>query len=111
MQVADILQLAKDSVSKEALSDSSSVAGKELKHLHEGIVMTESQLQKIFSKHGLVQCNPLGEKFDPNIHEAIFEIVDESKEVGTVAVVTKTGYLLHQRPVRPAKVGIVKVAP
>lgn len=70
--------------------------------------MTESQLQKIFNKHGLVQCDPVGEKFNPNIHEAIFEIVDETKEVGTVAVVTKIGYLLHERPIRPAKVGIVK---
>lgn len=70
--------------------------------------MTESQLIKVFNRHGLVKIDPLGEKFDPNLHEAMFQLPAADKEPGTVAVVTKIGYKLHERTVRPAIVGVTK---
>jgi len=68
--------------------------------------MTQTQLTKIFNKHGLVAVRPLGEKFNPNIHEAVFQVKDDSKESGSVANVIKVGYLLRDRLLRPAKVGV-----
>ena len=55
--------------------------------------------------------DPLGEKFDPNVHEALFEVpASEGKNPGEIAVVTKVGYRLHQRTLRPALVGVVKLS-
>merc|ERR1711972_250270 len=68
--------------------------------------LTESQLLKVFSKHGLVQENPLGEKFDPNKHDALFQIPAPDKEPNTVMDVQKIGYILHGRTIRPAAVGV-----
>jgi len=70
--------------------------------------MTETQLVKVFTRHGLVQIRPTeGEKFDPNIHEAMFQqSPPEGKAPGTVASVTKVGYTLHSRTLRPAIVGV-----
>lgn len=103
LDVADVLETALDSVPKEELSKSEA-----LKALFTGVEMTDSQLQSVFRRHGLVKLNPIGEKFNPNEHHALFEAVEEGKEPGTVAVVTKIGYKLHDRTVRPAMVGVVK---
>uniref|UniRef100_A0AAQ4PFY5 GrpE protein homolog n=1 Tax=Gasterosteus aculeatus aculeatus TaxID=481459 RepID=A0AAQ4PFY5_GASAC len=79
-----------------------------LKNLFDGLVMTEVQIQKVFIKHGLVKLNPDGEKFDPYEHEALFHAPVDGKEPGTVAMVTKVGYKLHGRTLRPALVGVAK---
>lgn len=104
LEVADILQKATESVPKEELND----ANPHLKSLYEGLILTESQLQKVFTKHGLVPLNPIDAKFDPYEHEALFQVPMEGKDPGTVGVVTKIGYKLHNRIVRPAIVGVVK---
>lgn len=78
--------------------------------MHEGLKLTESQLLKVFNKHGVVMCNPEGEKFDPNIHEAVFQQPIPDKEAGTIFVVTKPGYTLNERVLRPALVGVVKAS-
>ena len=101
LEVADILEKATESVLKEELSKSS-----HLKSLFDGLTMTETQLQKVFTNHGLEKVHPLNEKFDPNFHEALFQLPGEVS--GTVAVVQKTGYRLHGRPLRAALVGVVK---
>ena len=101
LEVADILEKATESVPKEELSKSS-----HLKSLFDGLTMTETQLQKVFTNHGLEKVHPLNEKFDPNFHEALFQL--PGKVSGTVAVVQKTGYRLHGRPLRAALVGVVK---
>ncbi|GAB6023252.1 GrpE protein, mitochondrial [Chamberlinius hualienensis] len=103
LEVADILQKATTSIPSDKLNDSPY-----LKSLFEGVEMTDTQLQKVFKKHGLVQIDPIGEKFNPNFHEALFEQPIPGKEPGTVAVVTKIGYKLHERTIRPALVGVVK---
>lgn len=101
LEVADILEKATESVPKEELSKSS-----HLKSLFDGLTMTETQLQKVFKSHGLEKVHPLNEKFDPNFHEALFQLPGDIS--GTVAVVQKTGYRLHGRPLRAALVGVVK---
>uniref|UniRef100_UPI00358FEA54 grpE protein homolog 1, mitochondrial n=1 Tax=Myxine glutinosa TaxID=7769 RepID=UPI00358FEA54 len=104
LEVADILQAATTSVPHEALDS----GNPHLKGLHEGLCLTESQLQKVFTKYGLAVLNPLGARFDPYEHEALFHAPAEGREGGTVAVVTKIGYKLHGRTLRPAVVGVVK---
>lgn len=104
LEVADILKKATESVPKTEIS----TANPHLKNLYDGLVMTEVQIQKVFQKHGLVQLNPDGQKFDPYEHEAVFHAPVEGKEPGTIAVVTKVGYKLHGRTLRPALVGVAK---
>ncbi|XP_033839465.1 grpE protein homolog 1, mitochondrial [Periophthalmus magnuspinnatus] len=104
LEVADILEKATESVPKEEVT----AQNPHLKNLYDGLVMTEVQIQKVFTKHGLVKLNPDGLKFDPYEHEALFHTPVEGKEPGTVAVVTKVGYKLHGRTLRPALVGVAK---
>ncbi|XP_029382551.1 grpE protein homolog 1, mitochondrial [Echeneis naucrates] len=104
LEVADILEKATESVPKEEVT----TQNPHLKNLYDGLVMTEVQIQKVFIKHGLVKLNPDGQKFDPYEHEALFHAPVEGKEPGTVAVVTKVGYKLHGRTLRPALVGVAK---
>lgn len=81
----------------------------ELNTLKEGVEMTSNVFKKTLNKHGIEELNPVGEKFDPNIHEALFEMPDPSKEAGTVFHVEQLGYTLNGRVIRPAKVGVVKI--
>ncbi|KAK3925489.1 GrpE protein-like protein, mitochondrial [Frankliniella fusca] len=104
LEVADILGKATESVPKEEVKDNNP----HLKNLYEGLTMTEAQLLKVFTRHGLLQVNPLNEKFDPNLHEALFEQEVQGKEPGSVVVVSKVGYKLHERCIRPALVGVAK---
>ncbi|XP_048220414.1 grpE protein homolog 1, mitochondrial [Perognathus longimembris pacificus] len=106
LEVADILEKATQSVPKEEIRDDNP----HLKSLYEGLVMTEVQIQKVFTKHGLLRLDPAGAKFDPYEHEALFHTPVEGKEPGTVALVSKVGYKLHGRTLRPALVGVVKGA-
>ncbi|EEZ99113.1 grpE protein homolog, mitochondrial [Tribolium castaneum] len=104
LDVADVLGKATETVPKEEISDKNP----HLKSLYEGLVMTEAQLQSVFKRHGLECVNPLNEKFNPNYHEALFQQEVEGKESGTVVVVSKIGYKLHDRVIRPALVGVAK---
>ncbi|XP_026765930.3 grpE protein homolog 1, mitochondrial [Pangasianodon hypophthalmus] len=104
LEVADILEKATQSVPKEEVTSQNP----HLKNLYDGLVMTQVQIQKVFTKHGLVKLDPAGLKFDPYEHEALFHIPFEGQEPGTVAMVTKVGYKLHGRTLRPALVGVVK---
>ncbi|XP_074848549.1 grpE protein homolog 1, mitochondrial [Carettochelys insculpta] len=106
LEVADILEKATECVPKEELRDENP----HLKNLYDGLVMTEEQIQKVFRKHGLLKLNPVGAKFDPYEHEALFHAPMEGKEPGSVALVSKVGYKLHGRTLRPALVGVVKEA-
>uniref|UniRef100_A0A915PR31 GrpE protein homolog n=1 Tax=Setaria digitata TaxID=48799 RepID=A0A915PR31_9BILA len=105
LEVADILDLAVSAVKKEELEKNVS-----LKNLFEGLEMTRTVLQKTFVKHGLRQISPEGEKFDPALHEAVFQVPKEQAKFdsGIVAQVIKTGYALQNRPIRAAKVGVVQ---
>jgi len=76
--------------------------------LHQGLQMTQAQLNQVFKRHGLEPINPMDEKFDPNKHEALFQVPFPDKDVNTVIDVQKVGYSLHGRTIRPALVGVSK---
>ncbi|XP_058405743.1 grpE protein homolog 1, mitochondrial-like [Diceros bicornis minor] len=76
LEVADILEKATQCVPKEEIKDDNP----HLKILYERLVMTEVQIQKVFTKHSLLRPNPLGAKFDPYEHEALFHTPVEGKE-------------------------------
>jgi len=79
-----------------------------LSNLYEGIQMTDGGLTKALLKNGLVKFGSVGDVFDPNRHEALFEYVEEGKEAGSVGQVMKAGFELNKRVIRPAEVGIIK---
>jgi molecular chaperone GrpE len=82
-----------------------------VKSLLEGVQLTERELLKVLEKHGVTKFEPLGEKFDPNLHQAMFELPDASKTAGTVAQVVQPGYLIGERVLRPALVAVAKGGP
>ncbi|KAK2712407.1 grpE protein homolog, mitochondrial-like [Artemia franciscana] len=103
LEVADILAKA-----TEVVPESELVSNLPLKNLYQGLKMTEKQLQAVFRRNGLTQINPVGEMFDPNQHEALFQQPNTGKKSGTVVVVSKIGYKLKDRTVRPACVGVAQ---
>ena len=77
----------------------------------EGVAATERELLAIFERHGVKRVEPkLGERFDHNVHEAMFEVPGAPQPPGTVAQVLQPGYVMHDRLLRPALVGISKAA-
>ena len=82
-----------------------------LKSLLEGVELTERELLKVLEKHGVKKFEPIGEKFDPNLHQAMYEVPDPSLPNGTVAQVVQAGYMIADRVLRPALVGVAKARP
>ena len=78
------------------------------KVLLEGVELTERELMNVLEKHGVKRIEPLGQKFDPNRHQAMYEIEDASVPVGTVVQVMQAGYLIGDRMLRPALVAVAK---
>jgi molecular chaperone GrpE len=76
--------------------------------LYEGIHMTDVGLIKAFEKNGLIKFGVVGEPFDPNKHQALFEYANPEQEPGTIGQVMKSGFVLNDRVIRPAEVGVVK---
>ena len=77
-----------------------------IKNLIIGLEIVEKEINSTFEKHNLKQISPLGEKFDYNFHQAMFEVPTNDTDPGIVIEVSQTGYLLYERLVRPAMVGI-----
>ena len=100
LPVADNLRRALESVPEEARKEGS------LATMISGVEMTEKELLSAFAKHGIERIEPLGEKLDPNWHEAMFEVPDAEKPAGTVVQVVEAGYRLQDRLLRPARVGV-----
>lgn len=111
VDVADNLERAAGSVSIGDVDGSNEIdldrALSLLKSLREGVVLTDNILMKVLESQGVKRYDPLGSPFDPNLHNALFEVPDATKEPGTVALVIKKGYMLHDRAVRAAEVGVV----
>jgi molecular chaperone GrpE len=82
-----------------------------MKTLLEGVELTNRELAKTLEKHGVRLLDPLDQKFDPNFHQAMFEIPDESVPAGTVKQVVQPGYAIGDRVLRPAMVGVTKGGP
>ena len=74
----------------------------------EGVELTERTMLSVFGRHGLTMIEPIGEKFDPNLHEAMTEIDDPSAAPGTIVQVFQTGFLLNDRLIRPARVIVAR---
>ncbi|KAL9180226.1 hypothetical protein ACHAXT_008196 [Thalassiosira profunda] len=106
LDTSDNLSRALDAVPEELRHDHDNHSV--LANLYEGISMTDDGLTKAFAKNGLVKFGERGDKFDPNKHEALFEYPDPEGEPGNVGQVMKIGFMLNERVVRPAEVGVVK---
>lgn len=76
--------------------------------LLDGVGATERDLLAALARHKVSPVAALGEKFDPNIHEALFEAPGTGQDSGTIIEVVETGYMMEERLLRPAKVGIAK---
>lgn len=104
---ADNLQRAIASVPEEARAN----ADAPLKAFIEGIELTERDFLSRLTKYGVKKIEPQGQKFDPNMHEALFEMPDPSVPAGTVVQVMEAGYSIGDRCLRPAKVGVARGGP
>lgn len=76
--------------------------------LVQGIEATERELLKAFEKHGIRKLDPSGQPFDPNFHEVMFEAPLPGKPAGLILQVLEPGYVIGERLLRPARVGVVK---
>ena len=103
--VADVLEIALNSVPEEQRKNDDNP---HLKSLYTGLHMTVAELIATFKRHGFESFDPIGTKFDPNLHQAMFQAPVPDKEAGTVFAVTKKGYMLHGIVIRAAQVGIVQ---
>lgn len=75
-----------------------------------GIELSWTEIQTVIEKHGVKRINPVGEKFDYNLHQAMFEVPTDEHEPGVVVEVVQHGYVLHDRLLRAAMVGVAKAA-
>ena len=73
-----------------------------------GIELSWNEFQTVIEKHGVQQINPFGEKFDYNLHQAMYEVPTDDQPPGMVLEVVQHGYVLHDRLLRPAMVGVSK---
>jgi molecular chaperone GrpE len=105
--IADNMRRALEAVG----TDTREKADPSVKALLEGVELTERDLHKVLEKHGIKRFEPLGEKFDPNLHQAMFEVPDDAKPAGTVVQVVQAGYKIGERVLRPAMVAVSKGGP
>lgn len=106
LNVSDNLRRALDSVPKAQRE-----ADEHFKTLAEGVEIVEKELLNAFAKHGITKIEPLGEPFNHNRHQAMFEIESVDQPVGTIVQLLQPGYLLHDRLLRPAMVAVAKAPP
>lgn len=105
LAVADNFRRALDAVPVDAAQNDT------LKNLVIGIEATERQLLAAFDRFGVKAMSPLGQPFDPNFHRVMMEIDDAEHPAGTVLRVLQTGYMIHDRLLREAMVGVAKGGP
>ncbi len=104
LSVADNLTRALQAVPEEKRQSGDSF----LKSLVEGVEMTLRELLNTFERHNIRKIESHGQKFDPNYHEAMFEVTDTDAETGTIVQVIQEGYTHHDRVLRPAMVGVAR---
>lgn len=107
LSVSDNLSRALQAIPQEARAEADDV----LKTLLEGVEMTDRDFQNQLSKNGVVMLDPKGEKFNPNFHQAMFEVPNTEIANGTVVEVVQAGYKIGERVLRPAMVGVSKGGP
>jgi molecular chaperone GrpE len=102
LSVADNLRRALDNAPEAQIQDELT------KTLLAGVSATERELLGAFEKHGIRRVDPMGEKFDHNLHQAMYELEHTGKPSGTIVQVLAPGYLLQDRLLRAAMVGVAK---
>ena len=103
LSVADNFQRA-----LKAVEDMQEDVPEAMRGLLDGISATQRDLMAALARHKVTPLTPMGEKFDPNLHEAMFEAPGTGQASGTIIEVIETGYMMEERLLRPAKVGIAK---
>lgn len=103
LQVSDNLHRALEAIPAAALAEDEA-----LRNLHEGVSATERQLAAALERQAVKRVWPIGEKFDANLHQAMFEVPTMDQMPGTVVQVMQAGYVIHDRLLRPALVGVAK---
>lgn len=106
LSVADNLRRALESV-PPAAREGNDIANT----LTVGVEMTERELLNTFERYGIRLVEAQGTRFDPNLHQAMMEVEDPSQPEGTVVMVMQQGYVIHDRLLRPALVGVSKGGP
>ena len=104
LAILDNLQRAKIAIKNDEILKSN----KDLERFIENLSIIEKDLISIFEKNRIIKIEAKGKKFDPNIHQAMTEIEDDNAEVGTVIQEIQPGYMLGDRLLRPALVGVAK---
>ena len=107
LTVSDNLRRALETVSDETRAS----AGSTISALIEGVEMTERSMLSTLERHGVRRLEPSGEKFDPNFHQAMFEVPNSELPTNTVVQVVQPGYSIGERVLRPAMVGVSKGGP
>ncbi|SEP42807.1 molecular chaperone GrpE [Methylobacterium sp. ap11] len=107
LNAADNVRRALESVPVEARETAEGA----LKALVDGIELTERDLLKTLERHGVKRVDPQGQRFDPNLHQAMFEVPNPDVTSGTVVQVVQSGYVIGERVLRPALVGVAKGGP
>lgn len=106
LAVADNMHRALEAIGPERREH----ADAKVKALIEGVELTERELMKALEKSGVKKFSPQGEKFDPNVHQAMFEMETADVPPGHVAQVIQAGYMIGDRVLRPALVAVTKAA-
>lgn len=104
LSVADNLRRALETLPQEKIHN----LPNEVQSFVEGVQITETELLSIFEKNGIKKIVPMGEPFDHSFHQAMFEIEATDQPAGTIVEVLQPGYILHDRLLRPAMVGVAK---
>ena len=102
VNVADNLRRALASAPDESQWDELS------RNLLAGVAATERELLAAFERHGIRRIEPRGERFDHNFHQAMYEVENTGQPAGTIVEVLQPGYVMHERLLRPAMVGVAK---
>ena len=104
LAILDNLDRAKNAIKNDEVLKTN----KDLERFLENISIIEKDLVTIFEKNRITKINAKGEKFDPNLHQAMAEIEDDNSEVGTIVQEIQCGYMFGERLLRPALVGVSK---
>jgi molecular chaperone GrpE len=106
LTVSDNLTRALDMAHADALKE----ASEPIRNLIAGVEVTNRELLNVFERHGIKRIDPKGERFDPHLHQAVFEVPTNDEPPGTVVQVLQAGFSIGERILRPAMVGVARAA-
>lgn len=111
LSVSDNLKRAIEAAGGDAEDGGKDSSAGDLQQLLDGVELTARELQHLFEKHGLRVVDPLGERLDPNLHQAMVQIDNPDVPAGTIVQVMQVGYVIHDRLLRAAMVAVAKGGP